>query len=213
MDLFEAMESAGTCRYYKPDPVPDSVLKKAFDASRFGPQGGNRQPVKFVVVRDQKTKTQLKQWYLGPWASYIANARKGTIGHEGPAHMLDRADHFANHLDEVPVIVVVCAHIKSLHVTDPNFDRPSVVGGASIYPSVQNFLLACRGMGLGTTLTTLLVAFEPQIKELLSIPAEYLTAAHIAVGYPAQPFLKKLKRRPVEEAVFAEKFGSPMFAK
>jgi len=95
-------------------------------------------------------------------------------------------------------------------VTDPNFDRPSVVGGASIYPSVQNFLLACRNLGLGTALTTLLCEFEPQIKQLLSIPADFLTAAHITVGYPAKPFPKKLKRRPVEEIVYSERFGVPL---
>jgi len=213
MDLFEAIESAGTCRFYKPDPLPDSVLSKAFDAARFGPQGGNRQPVRWVVVRDPAAKTQLKHWYLQPWGAYIANARKGAISFGGASRLLDAADHFANHLDEVPAIVVVCAEIASLHVTDPDFDRPSVVGGASIYPSVQNFLLACRALGLGTALTTLLCSFEPQVKELLSIPDGFLTAAHIAVGYPSRPFLKKLKRQPVEGMVFAEKFGFPLLAK
>jgi nitroreductase len=210
MDLIEAMESAATCRTYKPDPVPDSVLKQAFDASRFGPQGGNRQPIRWVVVRDPKVKRQLRDWYLEPWTAYVANARKGAINIGASSRLLDVADNFAQHLDEVPAIVVVCAHIASLHVTDPNFDRPSVVGGASIYPSVQNFLLACRNLGLGTALTTLLCAFEPQIKELLSIPADFLTAAHIAVGYPIKPFPKKLKRRPVEEIVYAERFGNLM---
>ncbi|MDO8433403.1 MAG: nitroreductase family protein [Candidatus Binatus sp.] len=213
MDLIEVMESNATCRSYKPDPVPDSVLQAAFDAARFGPQGGNRQPIRWVVVRDPKTKKQLKEWYLGPWTAYIANARKGAINIGASSRLLDRADNFAHHLDEVPAIVVVCAHIASLHVTDPDFDRPSVVGGASIYPCVQNFLLACRNLGLGTALTTLLCAFEPQVKELLSIPADFLTAAHIAVGYPAEPFPKKLKRRPVEEIVFAERFGVPMLGR
>jgi nitroreductase len=213
MNLTEVIESAGTCRYYKTDPVPDEVLKVAFDASRFGPQGGNRQPVRWIVVRDPKVKAQLKQWYLPRWNVYLANARKGAIGVGGPARLLEVADHFANHLDKVPVIAVVCAKIASLHVTDPDFDRPSVVGGASIYPCVQNFLLACRDLGLGTALTTLLCAFEPQVKELLSIPDDHLTAAHITVGYPVRPFPKKLKRQPVEEIVFAEKFGAPLLAK
>src|SRR5882757_3263172 len=131
MELIEAMESNATCRLYKPDPVPDSVLKAAFDAARFGPQGGNRQPIRWVVVRDSQTKKQLKEWYLGPWTTYIANARKGAINIGAPSRLFETADNFAHHLDEVPAIVVVCAHIKSLHVTDPNFDRPSVVGGAS----------------------------------------------------------------------------------
>jgi nitroreductase len=213
MDLIEAMESTPSCREYKPDAVPDSVLRQAFDAARFGPQGGNRQPIRWVVVRDAKIKRQLKEWYLGPWTAYIANARKGAINLGSSSRLMDIADNFAHHLDEVPIIVVVCAHIASLHVTDPNFDRPSVVGGASIYPSVQNFLLACRNLGLGTALTTLLCEFDPQVRELLSIPADFLTAAHIAVGYPAKPFPKKLKRRPVDEIVYADAFGAPLLTK
>src|SRR5260370_39219189 len=124
MDLIEAMESAATCRTYKPDAVPDSVLKAAFDAARFGPQGGNRQPIRWIVVRDPKTKRQLRDWYLGPWTAYIANARKGAINLGASSRLMDIADNFANHLDEVPAIVVLCAHIGSLAVTDPHFRPP-----------------------------------------------------------------------------------------
>ena len=67
MELVDAMTTVGTCRSFKPDPVPDEVLWRAFDAARFGPQGGNRQPVRFIVVRDPEVKRQLKEWYLVPW--------------------------------------------------------------------------------------------------------------------------------------------------
>ena len=68
------------------------------------------------------------------------------------------------------MIVVVCAVHAELHVTDAGLGRPSVVGGASIYPAVQNLLLACRDAGLGAALTTLLCQFEPEIRELLGLP-------------------------------------------
>jgi nitroreductase len=64
MDVIEVIRTTGACRYFTPDPVPDAVLKRLFDAARYGPQGGNRQPVRFVVVRDPVVKKQLKEWYL-----------------------------------------------------------------------------------------------------------------------------------------------------
>ncbi len=212
MDLLEAMQSTWTCRRFKTDAVPDAVLRRALAAARFAPQGGNRQPVRWILVRDPDRKRQLKEWYLEPWSAYVAAAREGAIKIGGATRLIDAADYFAQHLDQVPVIAVVCAETASLHATDLGLDRNSVVGGASIYPTVQNFLLACRAEGLGTALTTLLCAAEPRVKALLEIPAEFLTAAHVAVGWPAQPFPRRLARRPIEGAVFLDRFGAPAFA-
>ena len=86
-----------------------------------------------------------------------------------------------------------------------------MVAGASIYPSVQNLLLAARTEGLGTALTTLLCAVEPKVKELLSIPDGVATAALIALGYPEKGFPKKLARKPVEEIAFGDTYGAKMF--
>ena len=94
--------------------------------------------------------------------------------------LLANADHFAHHLDEVPVLIVVCAQLSDLMATDRHLDRLSIVGGASVYPSVQNLLLAARAEGLGTALTTLLCALEPQVKGLLEIPDGIATAATVA---------------------------------
>ena len=214
MELIDAMTTVGTCREFSPEPVPDDVLRRAFDAARFGPQGGNRQPVRFVIVRDPAHKRQLKEWYLVPWKAYLAAATSGQIktGSSRLDRLATRADRFAEHLDEAPAIVVVCAELAGIHPTDHELGRLSVVGGASIYPIVQNFMLACRDLGVGTALTTLLCAYEPQVKELLGIPDGIITTAHIAIGYPADGFPKRLERRPVEELVFAERYGTPLFA-
>jgi nitroreductase len=124
---------------------------------------------------------------------------------------MQAADDFAEHLHEVPAIVVVCAEIAGLHPTDTDLGRLSVVGGGSIYPIVQNFCLALRDQGVGSAVTTLLCHFEPAVKELLGIPDELLTAAHVAVGYPAKGFPTKLTRSPVADTVFADTYGTPYF--
>jgi nitroreductase len=75
---------------------------------------------------------------------------------------------------------------------------------------VQNLLLAARAEGLGTALTTLLCAVEPQVKELLAIPADISTAATIALGWPAQPFPRRLNRKPLREIAFGDRYGEPL---
>lgn len=201
MELTHAMRTTGTCRRFRPDPVPDDVLTAAFDAARFGPQGGNRQPVRFVVVRDPERRRVLADLYLARWQPYLDERGISTP---------TEADHFARNLADVPVLIVVCAKLAALHPTDTELDRLSIVGGASVYPIVQNLCLALRGAGVATALTTLLVADEPKVVELLDIPDGYVTAAHLAVGYPERGFPSNLRRRPVEELVFGEAFGRPL---
>lgn len=212
MELSEAMRSVGTCRYYRSDPVPDEVLREAFDVARFGPQGGNRQPVRWIVVSDQARKQALQDLYLPMWKAYLGGIGEGTVNVGALPKTVRDADHFAEHLAEVPVIVVVCAEVDGLHPTDLELDRVSVVGGASIYPTVQNLCLALRERGVATALTTLLCHAEPQVRELLQIPDEFLTAAHVAVGYPAKNFPTKLTRSPVEDIVALDTFSARYFA-
>jgi nitroreductase len=223
MELTEAMRTQHANRYYLPDRVDDQVFYEAIEVARFGPQGGNRQPVRFIIVRDPDKKRQLAEWYLVPWKAYAEAALEGMaiaaqsgdekatwVGHSNAEKGLRDADHFADHLAEHPAIVVVCAALADTHPTDTDLDRLSIVGGASVYPTCQNFCLALRDKGVATTFTTLLVAYEPQVKELLSIPEEFSTACHIVAGYPANGFPKKLSRRPVEELAFVEEFGTPL---
>ena len=212
MELTDAMRTTGTCRYFRSDPVPDEVLRAAFDVARFGPQGGNRQPVRWIVVRDAATKAALAELYLPPWKAYLAGVGVGEVRVGALPQTVVDADHFAEHLAEVPAIVVACAEVDGLHPTDTELGRLSVVGGGSIYPTVQNLCLALRDQGVGTAVTTLLCLSEPAVRELLAIPDGFLTAAHIAVGYPAKPFPTKLTRSPVEEIVFDGAFGRPLFA-
>lgn len=209
MDLFDAMKTTGTCRYFRTDPVPDDVLRRVLDATRYAPTGGNRQGVRFLVVRDAAKRLALAELYLPLWQQYASRA---VVKPGAPLpRLLENADHMAKHLHEVPVHVVVCAQTADLMATDRHLDRVSVVAGASIYPSVQNLLLAARAEGLGTALTTLLCAVEPKVKELLAIPDYVATAALVPLGYPEKDFPKKLGRRPIEETVYLDTYGEKLF--
>ncbi|MGH9000438.1 MAG: nitroreductase family protein [Acidimicrobiia bacterium] len=208
MEFDELVRATGACRYFTSDPVPDEVLARLFEAARFGPQGGNRQPVRYVVIRDPEVKARLGGWYREVWDSYSGGYRAG----QGGSAITESADHLARNFGEVPVLVVVGAVLDDLLRPDADLDRPGIVGGASVYPSVQNLLLAARQEGLGATLTTLLCRFEPQVKELLGIPDEVITAATVTLGYPARSLPTRLTRRPAEEVVFADRYGNRLFA-
>jgi nitroreductase len=213
VDVIEAIRTTGACRYFKPDPVSDDVLARLFDAARHGPQGGNRQPVRYIVVRDAAVKKQLQEWYLRCWKGHLERGYRAGAGAQsgGVSKVVRDADHLANHLDDVPVLVVVCAELSGLVITDAKLDRPSVVGGASVYPSVQNLLLAARNEGLGATLTTILCEVEPEVRELLGIPAGLITCATVALGYPERALPTRLTRAPVSEIAFSERYGEPLF--
>jgi len=221
MDLVDVMRSQPANRYYKTDPIPNDVLHRAVDNARFGPQGGNRQPVRFLIVTDPAKKAQLAEWYWEPWSAYYEASKAGAAlaAESGDTkstkammsqRSMDAANDFAKNLAQHPAIIVACADLAATHPTDTDLGRLSIVGGASVYPMVQNLCLALRNEGVATTLTTLLCAFEPQVKELLDIPEEYATAAHIVAGYPAKPFPTKLTRLAVEEVAFINSFETPL---
>jgi nitroreductase len=125
-------------------------------------------------------------------------------------HRLDRTDDFTRALADVSVLLVCCVELATLAITDSKLDRPSIVGGGSLYPFVQNVLLGCRNEGLGSALTTLLCAEEPAVRDLVAIPDGIAVGALIAVGWPVpDKQYTKLSRKPVAEVVFADRWGQP----
>jgi nitroreductase len=170
-----------------------------------------------IAVRDPHTKERLAELYRALWSDYAAD-RRALIAPlpeatRAPAERMLRAgDHLARHLGETPVIATFCFHPERVHITDAELGRPSVVGGASVYPAVQNLLLACRAEGLGCVLTTLLCRHEKEVRELLGIPEPWATAAFVPIGWPVGAGHGPLSRRPVEQVAFADRFGQALFA-
>lgn len=218
MELYDAMRCAPTSRRFTSEPVDPAALERALDAARFAPSGGNRQGWRVVVVTDPATRRALRDLYLPHWRSYMELTGGAQMLADPGAfdpkrtRMVQRADGYAQHLDEVPVHLVIGVQVADLAVTDAALPRTSIVGGASIYPFAQNLLLALRNEGLGASMTTLLVPAEAEVRELLAIPEEIALAAHIGVGHRAEDWPKQLSRRPVGEFAFAERFGEPFGA-
>ncbi len=216
MDLLEAMRCAPTSRRFTSDPVPGELIVRALESARFAPSGGNRQGWRVVVVTDPQRRLALRELYLPRWRAYMEQTGGARILASPEdfdpkrTRMLRFADEYAERLEEVPVHLVVGVRIEDLAVTDADLPRQSIVGGASVYPFVQNLLLALRGEGLGAAMTTLLVPAEADVKQLLEIPDDVALAAHIGVGYRAEPWPKQLSRRPLSEFAFSERYGDPL---
>jgi nitroreductase len=188
-------------------------LRRVLDNARFAPSGGNRQGWRVIVVTDPELRRRLRELYEPSWAAYTerTGARALLESESGVAagrlRMLRLADEYAHTFDQVPVHLVVCVEIDALAIVDASLERPSIVGGASVYPFVQNLLLGLRGEGLGAAFTTLLAPAEDDVRELLGIPEGVGVAGHISVGHRADPWPGRLSRRPVEEFTFAERWG------
>jgi nitroreductase len=216
MELHEAMRCAPTSRRFAAEPVPREALLRALEVARFAPSGGNRQGWSVIAVEDAATRAALAELYMPNWRAYM-ELTGGQRMLESPGEfdpvrtrMVRRADEYAQNLAQVPLHLVVGVRLADLAVTDERLPRQSIVGGASIYPFVQNLLLALRAEDLGAAMTTLLVPAEAQVKELLGIPEDVALAAHIGVGRRLDPWPAQLARRPVEEFAFLDRYGAPI---
>jgi nitroreductase len=214
-ELYEVMRNTPSTRRFKPDPVPRELLERVLDNARFAPSGGNRQGWRVIVITDRELRRRLRELYAEPWDRYMeqtggrAALAAGPESGLPPARLrsLQAVDDYAHHFDEVPVHLVICVELEALAITDAELERPSIVGGASVYPFVQNLLLGLRNEGLGASFTTLLVPAEPQVRELLGVPEGVAMAGHISVGYRDNPWPKRLSRNPVSDFTFGERYG------
>ncbi len=203
MDFFDVATTQRAIRRLKADPIPDATVRQIMETAICAPSGGNRQGWSFLVVRDAATRKRLGDLYREAWGElmkvpYYAGAAKEPP--DSPAgRMLAPARHLSEHLGEAPVLVLACVAL------DPGV-TPSLTTGASIYPAVQNLMLAARAHGVGSCITTIHRFRDAQVKELLGIPAGVETAALIPLGYPRGRFGRP-PRRPLREVAFADHWG------
>jgi nitroreductase len=220
MDLYDVMRSTPAVREFTDDPLPDDVLGRILDNARFAPTGGNRQGVRVVVLRDQHTRSVLADLGLPAARRYTAQLTNGeapwnplqpTSLDESTIEATQPPAQMSAPCREAPVVLVVCVDLGVVAATDQDLDRIAVVPGASVYPFVWNVLLAARNEGYGGVLTTMVVAEEQKVKDLLGIPDPYAIAAVVPLGKPVRQ-VTKLRRRPVHEFVTVERFDGVPFA-
>lgn len=197
MDFFEVAHTQRAMRRLKPDEVSDDVLWKILHTATMAPSGGNRQGWNFIVVRDAAKKSKIGEWYLEAWKRTYGPAREAMRADPKMTKTYDSANYLANHIGEVPVLIFATLRKEQF---------AGSVSGASIYPAVQNLMLAARALGLGTTLTTLHKLREDDVKKLLGIPDDRETMAMIPVGWPKGQFGTP-SRMPAEKVVYWESWG------
>ena len=207
LDLFETMETMRSMRRLKPDPVPDELVSKILKAGICAPNGGNTQKWRFLVIKDRKIKDAVQVWYkkafdevIGP--RYLTSQPPPGVSKERYLRQHAAVDHLTEHFAEAPVWIVACLE------DGPN---PSRGAGSSIYPAVQNMLLAARALGLGATLTTRHLLFEKEAEAALGLPAGVHSYAIIPIGYPMGKF-GPVGRGSMKEFVYQDKWGQPYAA-
>ena len=163
--LFEAIYTTRALRRLKPDPIPDDVLFQVLDAEIRAPSGGNSQDWRFLVIRDPAVKGAIGGWFLEAWSryqsEYVANPSRIESLPRTRRLLARSTDYLVRHVAEAPVIVAPVGQ-RGRHSTP----------GGSIFPAVQNLLLAARGLGLGGAITNFAGAHEADLRGLLGVPGE-----------------------------------------
>jgi nitroreductase len=207
--LFEIIHTARSMRRLKPDPVPDALIRKILEAGVCAPSGGNMQRWRFLVIKDREVKEDVAVYYRRAWEEHVKPGYRSSPPPAGSsperfARMLDAAQYLADHLHEAPVWIVPC--LEGVGV----WGQQNIItywDGASIYPAVQNMLLAARALGLGATLTTLVLRFAQEIGAALHLPSDARAYALLPIGYPLGRFGPV--RRSIDNVVYEDRWGEP----
>jgi nitroreductase len=200
MDVFQAMTEMRAMRRLKPDPVPRELLERVVQYATHAPSGGDAQGWRFVIVTDAEKKRQIGEYYRRAVDKYLATGNTAPLPHQTQTAwegLVKAVRWQGNHAGEAPALIFPCLK-RARH----SLGHPTSARGvsASIYPAVENLLLACRALGLGATLTTLHFRYEAEIDRILGLPEEAATFAMIPVGYPMGRF-GPTTRLPVESVI------------
>jgi len=222
VELIDALRTTGAARDFRDTAVADATVYRLLDTARFAPNGGNRQAWRVIVVKDPGVRRSLRDAYLPGWYQYLAQVAAGLTpwavvtdreleerAVTGAADIAraaaDGPGGFAEHLDQVPVMLVLVADMARLATVDRDADRYTMVGGASIYPFAWSILLAARDEGLAGVMTTMVVREEATVRELLGVTDSATVAGLLALGHPVhQP--TRLRRAPVEAFATVDRF-------
>ena len=206
LGLLEGLATTRTIRRYTADPVPDADLAQILWHASRAPSGSNRQPVRYVILRDGPRATAARALlgtsFRRSWAAkraadgYDAGSAAADTG-SPKARMAATMQHFVDHLEAVPVIVLVCLQ---------RYRDPTPYEGGSVYPAVQNLLLAAHGLGYGGALTMWHLFVEQELRELLAVPDDVALSGLVTLGRPAGAH-GPVRRRALHDVVFEDGWG------
>jgi nitroreductase len=216
--LFDAIHTARALRRFKPDPVPDELITRILEAAICAPSGGNAQEWIFAVIADPEQRRRVGAIYAR--ASKLV--RPFYENRPTPAHMnADQERHLRqsgfylhDHMEEAPVLMLVCGREREPRATLLGVGHDSIARNAlctamaSVYPAVQNIILACRALGLGTVVTTNHILLEDEMKAALDLPDDVRTYALMPIGYPRDKF-GPMRRKPLSEVAIRDRWGNP----
>src|ERR1700751_3959105 len=205
MDVFDIIHTTRSMRRLKPDPVPDALIRRILEAGQCAPSGGNAQRWLFLVIKNAAIKKAVQVWYqkafdavIGP--SYRTSAPPPGVDTERYRRAANATQYLTEHFHEAPVWIVAYVGHGS--------EKPNRSPGSSIYPAVQNMLLAARALGLGATLTTRHLQYEKETEAAMGIPPGFHSYAILPIGYPMGRF-GPVGRGPLAEVVYLDGWGKP----
>ena len=202
-ELFHIMRTTRAMRRLKPDPVPDELILQILQAGQWAANGGANQRWRFLVIKDRSIKEQVQVWYKKAFDEVVGPRYRGSEPPPGSTpgryrRQHDAVEYLTDHYHEAPVWIVACQ--------DDGEETPSRSAGASIYPAVQNMLLAARALGLGSTLTSRHLRHEKEVEEILGLPPGVHSYAILPIGYPMGNF-GPVRRGPLADVVFQDRWG------
>jgi len=206
--LLEGLTTTRAIRRYTDEPVPAEALRAMLFAATRAPSGSNRQPFRFLVLTDGPRALEAKRLIAGAMQEGWGAKRKADGYDQGTgvdtsspkARMARTMEHFAEHFEEVPVLIFPCL---------VRYREPFEGEGASIYPACQNLLLAARALGFGGVFTGWQGTVEAELRELLEIPDGVVISGTITIGRP-QGHQGTVRRRPLSELVYGEGWEQPV---
>lgn len=201
--LFEIIHTTRAMRRLKPDPVPDELIQQILRAGISAPNGSNRQTWRFLVIKDPQIKQQVQRYYKKALEEVVAPRYRNSapppgVNQEQYNRQLDAVIYLTEHYHEAPVWIVACL--------EEGASTPTRGSGASIYPAVQNMLLAARALGLGSTLTSRHLLYEAEVEKALGLPPGVHSYAILPIGYPMGRF-GPVGRGPLSEFVYLDSWG------
>ena len=203
-DVFEIMHTTRSMRRLRSDPVPDELIRKILQAGASAANGGNTQRWRFLVIKDPAIKKAVAAYYkrafdevVGP--RYRTSAPPPGVSAERYQRQHGAVEYLTEHFHEAPVWIVACIEDAA---------PPTRWSGASIYPAVQNMLLAARALGLGSTLTTRHLLHEKEAEAALGLPHGVHSYAILPIGWPIGRF-GPVGRGALTDIVYQDRWGQP----